>query len=121
MIRGTNYAWFLLLRHPDSCTNTRIEDCFVVSGDDCISVEERFGSLSAAKCQGGIQDLRAEDITAIDTESMIKYVFWMTGNYKAHLDGYDPNAMHVIRSISYRDVVAENVIRTVTILSAYRT
>ncbi|CAJ1965378.1 unnamed protein product, partial [Sphenostylis stenocarpa] len=24
---------------PDSCTNTRIEDCYIVSGDDCIAVK----------------------------------------------------------------------------------
>ncbi|KAI9089942.1 hypothetical protein K1719_028912 [Acacia pycnantha] len=23
--------------HPDSFTNTRIEDCYIVSGDDCVA------------------------------------------------------------------------------------
>ncbi|ONK59029.1 uncharacterized protein A4U43_C08F2240 [Asparagus officinalis] len=88
-----------------------------------------------SEMSGGIQDVRAEDITAIDTESAVriktavgrgafvknifikgmqlhtmKWVFWMTGNYKSHPDDkYDLNAMPIIANISYRDVVAENV------------
>lgn len=83
---------------------------------------------------GGIEDVRAEDITAIHTESGVriktavgrggyvrdiyvkgmslhtmKWVFWMTGNYGSHADShYDPNALPEIRGIKYRDVVAEN-------------
>ncbi|CAD6338105.1 unnamed protein product [Miscanthus lutarioriparius] len=78
---------------------------------------------------GGIQDVRAEDITAINSESGVriktavgrgayvkdvfvrrmtlttmKWVFWMTGNYKSHPDDkYDPNAIPVVDSISYQD------------------
>lgn len=84
---------------------------------------------------GGIQDVRAQDITAIRTESAVriktgigrggyvkdisvkgmnlhtmKWVFWMTGNYGSHADShYDPNALPEIKGINYRDVVAENV------------
>lgn len=84
---------------------------------------------------GGIQDVRAEDITAIDSESGVriktavgrgayvkdifvrgmnldtmKWVFWMTGNYKSHPDDrYDPNAIPVVQGISYSDVVAIDV------------
>lgn len=84
---------------------------------------------------GGIQDVRAEDITAIQTESGVriktavgrggyvkdiyvkgmnlhtmKWVFWMTGNYGSHADShYDPNALPEIKGINYRDIVAENV------------
>ncbi|KAM4068949.1 hypothetical protein ACB094_12G051800 [Castanea mollissima] len=147
---------------PDSCTNTRIEDCFIVSGDDCIAVKSgwdeygikvgmptqhliirRLTCISpdsatialGSEMSGGIQDVRAEDITAIDTESGVriktavgrggyvkdiyvrrmtlktmKYVFWMAGNYNQHPDPkYDPKAIPKIKGINYRDVVAENV------------
>ncbi|PON96981.1 Pectin lyase fold containing protein [Trema orientale] len=50
-------------------------------------------------------------VRRMNLKTMIKYVLWMTGNYKARLDGCDPNAMPVIKSMSYRDVVAENVTR----------
>ncbi|KAK8636271.1 hypothetical protein V6N13_004975 [Hibiscus sabdariffa] len=150
--------------HPvyNSCTNVRIEDSYIVSGDDCIAVKSgwdeygiSFGMptkhlvirrltcispYSAAialgsEMSGGIQDVRAEDITAIHTESAVriktargrggfvkdiyvkrmslhtmKWVFWMTGNYKQHADNhYDPNALPVIQGINYRDIVADNV------------
>lgn len=148
--------------NPDSCTNTRIEDSYIVSGDDCIAVKSgwdeygiKYGMptkqliirrltcispYSAAialgsEMSGGIQDVRAHDITAIHTESGVriktgvgrggyvkdiyvkgmtlhtmKWVFWMTGNYGSHADShYDPNALPEIKGINYRDVVAENV------------
>lgn len=148
--------------NPDSCTNTRIQDCYIVSGDDCIAVKSgwdeygiAFGMptkhlvirrvtcispFSAAialgsEMSGGIQDVRAEDIVAIDTESGVriktaigrgayvkdiyvrgmtmktmKWVFWMTGNYGSHPDdNWDRNAFPVIEGINYRDMVAENV------------
>jgi len=147
---------------PDSCTNTRIEDCFIVSGDDCIAVKSgwdqygiKFGMPTkqlvirrltcispdsatialGSEMSGGIQDVRAEDITAINTQSGIriktaigrgayvkdiyarrmtfktmKYVFWMTSTYNKHPDnGFDPKAFPDIQGINYKDVVAENV------------
>ncbi|XP_009604283.1 putative polygalacturonase [Nicotiana tabacum] len=148
--------------NPDSCINTRIEDCYIVSGDDCIAVKSGWDEYGVAfgmptkqlairritcisptsatialgsEMSGGIQDVRAEDIVAIDTESGVriktavgrggyvkdiyvkgvtmktmKYVFWMTGDYGSHPDNnYDPNALPVIDNINYRDMVAENV------------
>ncbi|CAL0318399.1 unnamed protein product [Lupinus luteus] len=148
--------------NPDSCTNTKIEDCYIVSGDDCVAVKSgwdeygiKFGwptkqlvirrltcisPFSAtialgSEMSGGIQDVRAEDITAIHTESGIriktavgrggyvkdiyvqkmtmhtmKWAFWMTGNYGSHADThYDPNALPEISNINYRDMVADNV------------
>ncbi|KAM3682167.1 hypothetical protein ACB098_12G052700 [Castanea mollissima] len=127
---------------PDSCTNTRIEDCFIVSGDDCIAVKSgwdeygikvgmptkhliirRLTCISpdsatialGSEMSGGIQDVRAEDITAIDTESgvRIKTAVGRGGyvcNYNQHPDPkYDPKAIPEIKGINYRDVVAENV------------
>lgn len=148
--------------NPDSCTNTRIEDCYIVSGDDCIAVKSGWDEYGIAygmptkqlvirrltcispfsavialgsEMSGGIQDVRAEDIVAINSESGVriktavgrggfvkdiyvrgftmhtmKWAFWMTGNYGSHPDeNYDPNALPVIENINYRDMVAENV------------
>ncbi|KDP28587.1 hypothetical protein JCGZ_14358 [Jatropha curcas] len=148
--------------NPDSCTNTKIEDCYIVSGDDCVAVKSGWDEYGIAfgmptkqliirrltcispysatialgsEMSGGIQDVRAEDITAIHTESGVriktavgrggfvkdiyvkrmtmhtmKWVFWMTGNYGSHADkNYDPNALPVIQGINYRDMVADNV------------
>ncbi|KAJ1411785.1 Pectin lyase fold/virulence factor [Sesbania bispinosa] len=148
--------------NPDSCTNTRIEDCYIVSGDDCVAVKSGwdeygisygmptkqlvirrltcispFSAVIAlgSEMSGGIQDVRAEDIVAINSESGVriktavgrggyvkdiyvrrmtmktmKWAFWMTGNYGSHADNnYDPNALPVIQNINYRDMVAENV------------
>lgn len=79
--------------------------------------------------------MRAEDITAIDSESGVriktaigrggyvkdifvrgmnlntmKWVFRMDGNYKSHPDNkYDPHAIPVVEGISYSDVIAKNV------------
>ncbi|KAM7273765.1 hypothetical protein ACFE04_028429 [Oxalis oulophora] len=148
--------------NPDSCNNTRIEDSFIVSGDDCIAVKSgwdqygnRFGmpttnlTIKRVTCispssaaialgsemSGGIRNVRAEDITAINTESAIriktavgrgayvkdiyarrfkmktmKYVFWISGDYKQHPDaGFDPKALPKITNISFKHMRAENV------------
>ncbi|XP_043718094.1 probable polygalacturonase [Telopea speciosissima] len=148
--------------NPDSCTNVRIEDSYVVSGDDCIAVKSgwdqygiafgmptkhviirRFTCISpdsavialGSEMSGGIEDVRVEDVIAINSEAAVriktapgrggyvkdifarrfkmdtmKYVFWMTGAYGSHPDeGYDPNALPVIKDISYSDMVAQNV------------
>ncbi|KAM4068943.1 hypothetical protein ACB094_12G051200 [Castanea mollissima] len=133
--------------NPDSCSNTRIEDCFIVSGDDCVAVKsgwDRYGIKVGIPTQHLIirrltcispDNVRAEDITAIDTESGVriktavgrgayvkdiyvrrmtlktmKYVFWMAGNYNQHPDPFfDPKAIPEIKGINFRDVVAENV------------
>ncbi|KAF8380177.1 hypothetical protein HHK36_027659 [Tetracentron sinense] len=148
--------------NPDSCSNVRIEDCYIVSGDDCVAVKSGWDEYGIAfgmptkqlvirrltcispfsavialgsEMSGGIEDVRAEDILAINTESGVriktavgrggyvkdiyvrgmtmktmKWAFWMTGNYGSHPDNhFDPNAFPVIQGINYRDMVAENV------------
>ncbi|KAK4788393.1 hypothetical protein SAY86_019712 [Trapa natans] len=148
--------------NPDSCTDVKIEDCYIVSGDDCVAVKSgwdeygisygmptqqliirRLTCISpysatialGSEMSGGIREVRAEDITAINTESGIriktavgrgayvkdiyvrrmamhtmKWAFKMDGDYKSHPDShYDPNALPVIQNINYRDVVADNV------------
>ncbi|WVZ15446.1 hypothetical protein V8G54_013012 [Vigna mungo] len=148
--------------NPDSCTNTRIEDCYIVSGDDCISAKSgwdeygiKFGKPTqhlvirrvtcispdsamvalGSEMSGGIDDVRVEDLTAINTESAVriktavgrggfvknifvrglnlntmKYVFWMTGSYGQHPDpNYDPEALPTVTGINFKDVVAKNV------------
>ncbi|KAI0530528.1 hypothetical protein KFK09_000072 [Dendrobium nobile] len=148
--------------NPDSCSHVRIEDSYIVSGDDCVAIKSGWDEYGIAvgmpsehiiirrltcisptsatialgsEMSGGIQDVRAEDITAIDTESGVriktaigrggfvrdifvrrmtlhtmKWVFWMTGNYNSHPDGkYNPEAIPDIEGINYSHVVAENV------------
>lgn len=148
--------------NPDSCSNVRIEDCYIVSGDDCIAIKSGWDEYGIAfgmptehviirrltcisptsavialgsEMSGGIRDVRAEDITAINSESGVriktspgrggfvkdifvrgmtmntmKWVYWMTGAYGDHPDDkYDPNAIPLIQGISYSDMVAENV------------
>lgn len=147
---------------PDSCSGVQIEDCYIVSGDDCIAIKSgwdeygikvnipsediiirRLTCISptsavialGSEMSGGIRNVRAEDITAINSESGVriktaigrgnyikeiyvrrmnlhtmKWVFWMAGNYGQHPDdGWDPKAIPEISDISYSDVVAENV------------
>ncbi|KAE9618300.1 putative galacturan 1,4-alpha-galacturonidase [Lupinus albus] len=147
---------------PDSCNNTRIEDCYIVSGDDCIAVKSgwdeygikvgiptqhliirRITCISpdsamialGSEMSGGIQDVRAENNIAINTQSAVriktavgrggyvkdvfvkgmtlstmKYVFWMTGSYGSHPHpDFDPNALPQITRINYRDIIADNV------------
>ncbi|XP_057967052.1 probable polygalacturonase [Malania oleifera] len=148
--------------NPDSCANTRIEDCYIVSGDDCVAVKSGWDEYGIAfgmptqkliirrltcispfsavialgsEMSGGIQDVRAEDIVAINSESGVriktasgrggfvrdiyvrqmtmktmKWAFWMTGNYGSHPDNnYNHNALPMIQGVNYRDMVAENV------------
>ncbi|XP_073001176.1 probable polygalacturonase [Typha latifolia] len=147
---------------PDSSSDVRIEDCYIVSGDDCIAIKSgwdehgiqfnmpsqrivirRLTCISptsavialGSEMSGGIQDVRAEDITAINSESGVriktgvgrggfvkdifvrrmnlytmKWVFWMTGNYGQHPDeNFNPDALPDIEGINYSDVYAENV------------
>ncbi|CAN1264534.1 Probable polygalacturonase [Linum perenne] len=148
--------------NPDSCTNIRIEDSYIVSGDDCIAVKsgiDQYGIKVAkptkqlairrvtcispdsalvalgSEMSGGIEDVRIEDLTAINTQAAIRvktaigrggYIrnifvrritmqgmdktFWMSGNYKSHADDkWDPKALPEIRDINIRDVVGQNV------------
>nr|KAJ0191190.1 hypothetical protein LSAT_V11C800391530 [Lactuca sativa] len=148
--------------NPDSCKNVKIQDVFIVSGDDCVAVKSgwdeygiKFGMPTeetiirrltcispdsavialGSEMSGGIKNLRAEDIRAINSESAVriktapgrgayvknifvdgmnlktmKYVFWTTGSYGQHPDpGYDPKAFPRVDRINYRNVVAEDV------------
>nr|GLL20117.1 probable polygalacturonase [Ipomoea trifida] len=147
---------------PDSCSNVRIWDNYIVSGDDCIAVKsgwDEYGisvgmptkhlSIKRLTCispfsatialgsemSGGIQDVRAEDLKAINTESGVriktapgrggfvkdiyvrnaeyhtmKYVFWVSGEYNSHPDkGFDPTALPNITGINYSKINAKNV------------
>ncbi|GLU24312.1 hypothetical protein SLE2022_402560 [Rubroshorea leprosula] len=85
--------------NPDSCSNTIIQDSFVVSGDDCIAVKSgwdqygikfnmpteqlvirRFTCISpdsagialGSEMSGGIKNVRAEDINLINTQSGVR-------------------------------------------------
>ncbi|KAK6918338.1 Pectate lyase superfamily protein [Dillenia turbinata] len=96
LIWGTNLTDVVI---TDSCTNTRIEDCYIVSGDDCVAVKSGWDEYGIAfgmptkqlvirrltcispysatialgsEMSGGIQDVRAEDITAVHTESGVR-------------------------------------------------
>ncbi|MQL68511.1 hypothetical protein Taro_000848 [Colocasia esculenta] len=150
--------------NPDSCSDVRIEDSYVVSGDDCVAIKSGWDEYGIAvgipsqriairrltcvsptsatialgsEMSGGIRDVRAEDITAVDTESGVriktaigrgnyvkdiyvrgfemhtmKYAFWMSGNYSSHPDDrWDPKAIPEVSGISYGNIVAHNVSR----------
>lgn len=83
----------------DSCTNSRIEDCYIVSGDDCVTMKSGWDQYGIAfgmptkhvtikhltctspqqavitlgsEMSGGIQDVRAEDIVATNTKSGVR-------------------------------------------------
>ncbi|CAM8917646.1 unnamed protein product [Rhodiola kirilowii] len=85
--------------NPDSCTNTKIEDCYIVSGDDCVAVKSgwdeygiKYGMPTSqlivrrltcispysamialgSEMSGGIQDVRVEDCLALNTESGVR-------------------------------------------------
>ncbi|CAN6463799.1 unnamed protein product [Victoria cruziana] len=147
---------------PDSCSHVRIEDCYIVSGDDCIAIKSgwdqygiAFGMPSkniyirrltcisptsavialGSEMSGGISDVYAEDIVAINSESGVriktapgrggyikniyvrgmtmqtmKWAFAMTGAYGQHPDDdYDPNALPVVKDICYSNMIAHNV------------
>lgn len=100
----------------------------------CISPDSAVIALGS-EMSGGIQDVRAENITAISSESGVriktaigrgayvkdvfvkgmtlqtmKYTFWMTGDYGSHPDDhFDPKALPVIQGINFRDVISKNV------------
>ncbi|XP_076914487.1 putative polygalacturonase [Bidens hawaiensis] len=148
--------------NPDSCSNVKIQDVNVVSGDDCVAVKSgwdeygiKFGMPTeqmvirrltcsspngavialGSEMSGGIKNIRAEDITAINSLSGIRIktspgrgayitdifvdemnlqaidsVFWTTGSHGEHPDlGYDSRALPVVDRITYRNVVAEDV------------
>ena len=147
---------------PDSCSYVHIEDCYVSTGDDVIAIKSgwdeygiAFGRPSehivirrltgisptsaviamGSEMSGGIQDVRAENIQAINSETGIriktsvgrggfvkdiyvngmtmvnmKWAFGMTGSYGSHPDDhYDPNALPVVERISFSNVIATNV------------
>ncbi|THU55066.1 hypothetical protein C4D60_Mb11t02640 [Musa balbisiana] len=127
--------------NPDSSSNVRIEDCYIVSGDDCIAIKSGWDEYGIAfnmsskhivirrltcisptsavialgsEMSGGIQDVRAEDITAINSESGVRIKTTIgRGAYVKDIfhpdDNFDPKAIPVVRNITYSDVVAENV------------
>ncbi|XP_060971722.1 probable polygalacturonase [Cannabis sativa] len=84
---------------PDSCSNMRIEDCYIVSGDDCVSLKSGWDQYGLAfgmptkqviirrltclspqqavitlgsEMSGGIQDIRVEDIVTTNTKSGVR-------------------------------------------------
>ncbi|XP_062074412.1 probable polygalacturonase [Humulus lupulus] len=84
---------------PDSCTNIKIEDCFIVSGDDCVSLKSGWDQYGIAfgmptkqviirrltcsspqqavitlgsEMSGGIEDVRVEDIVTTNTKSGVR-------------------------------------------------
>ncbi|RRT52566.1 hypothetical protein B296_00050386, partial [Ensete ventricosum] len=101
----------------DSCSNVRIEDCYIVSGDDCVAIKSGWDEYGIS------YGMPSQHITAVGRGAYVKdvyvrrmnlntmkWVFWMTGSYKSHPDDkYDPNAIPVVEGISYSEVVAYNV------------
>lgn len=90
---------YVFIGSTDSCFNTLIEDCFVVSGNDCIGLKSgidqngivvgrpiemllirRFSCIApngagiamGSEMSGGIKGVRMEDVTLHNTQSAIK-------------------------------------------------
>lgn len=84
IICRNNFQLILWNDVADSCTNTKIEDFYTVSGDEYgiafgmstkLLVSRQLKCIppySATTAPGGIEDVRAEDITAIHTESGVR-------------------------------------------------
>nr|CAD1831120.1 unnamed protein product [Ananas comosus var. bracteatus] len=103
--------------NPDSCSHVRIEDCYIVSGDDCVAIKsgwDEYGIAYGMPSQHITAPGRGAYVKDVFVRGMsldtMKWVFWMTGNYKSHPDGnYNPNAMPVVNGVSYSNVVATGV------------
>ncbi|XP_064950472.1 probable polygalacturonase [Musa acuminata AAA Group] len=99
---------------PDSSSNVRIEDCYIVSGDDCIAIKSGWDEYGIAFNMIKTTIGRGAYVKDIFVRRMnlhtMKWVFWMTGTYGQHPDDkFDPKAIPVVQNISYSNVVAENV------------
>ncbi|RWW75183.1 hypothetical protein BHE74_00016809, partial [Ensete ventricosum] len=145
-----------------SSSNVHIEDCYIVAGDDCIIIKSGWDKYGIAfnmsskhivirrltcispistvitigsEMSGGIQDVCAEAIMTINSESDVKikttigrgayvkdifvrrmnlhtmkWVFWMMGTYRQHKkDNFDLKAIPVVQNINYSNVVTKNV------------
>jgi polygalacturonase len=85
--------------NPDLCSHSCIEYCYVVSGDDCVAIKSGWDEYSigygmpnehivvrrltcmsptsavialGSEMSGGIRDVRAEDITVVNSESGVR-------------------------------------------------
>ena len=100
----------------------------------CTSPDSAAIALGS-EMSGGIRNVRIENIAVINTQAAVriktargrggfvkdifvrrmfltrmKYIFWMTRDYKAHADDkFDPSALPVIKNINYKELVAMNV------------
>ncbi|KAE8724080.1 cytochrome P450 71A9-like [Hibiscus syriacus] len=107
LIYGTNLTDVIV---TDSFTNVRIKDSYIVSGDGCIAVESGWDEYGISFGMPTKHlDVRAEDITAIHTESGVR-IKMARGREAFYADNhYDTNALPVIQGINYKDIVADNV------------
>ncbi|KAL8557307.1 hypothetical protein ACS0TY_004660 [Phlomoides rotata] len=64
-------SWHIHPTYCRSCVNTRIRDSYVVSGDDCIAVKSGWDQYGS-EMSGGIQDVRANNIYAINSQSGVR-------------------------------------------------
>lgn len=100
----------------------------------CISPDSA-GIALGSEMSGGIRDVRAEDITLINTQSgvriksapgrgayvkdifvkgmkmdVMKYAFWMTGAYGDHPDEhFDPKALPIVDGINFMNILGKEV------------
>ncbi|WVZ82949.1 hypothetical protein U9M48_030149 [Paspalum notatum var. saurae] len=40
--------WTEIKHQPDSCSHVRIEDCYIVSGDDCVAIKSGWDEYGIA-------------------------------------------------------------------------
>ncbi|KAK2395704.1 putative polygalacturonase [Trifolium repens] len=95
---------------PDSCSNVKIEDCQIISGDDCVAIKSGWDNYGI---QFGMpsQHIVIRRLKCISPDSaMIALGSEMSGSYGSHPNpNFDPKALPNITGINYSNVIAENV------------
>ncbi|AQK76449.1 Pectin lyase-like superfamily protein, partial [Zea mays] len=57
---------------PESSSRVKVEDCYIISSDDCVAVKSGWDEYDISEMSDDICDVRAEDSVAINTESGIR-------------------------------------------------
>ncbi|PPS17272.1 hypothetical protein GOBAR_AA03302 [Gossypium barbadense] len=120
---------------PDSSDDVCIEDCYISTGDDLISIKSGWdeygisfarpsrniiirrltghnrnssGIAIGSEMSGGVSEVYAENIYFFNSSTDTAIFF--NSNFSQHPDEfYDPNALPVIERITFKDVIGDNI------------